>query len=134
MPSGNHLPSREEFTKILIRLRHDEDDDASDGGHAKIDCHAVSDGNAQGGCGGYGETMANPMVLVMAMAMMMVMAVVINTRQRSQHCNLVRVGLTVETNRLVETIMLVSWLKPVGLRVETSMLVSWLRPACWSHV
>ena len=82
MPHGHHLPSREEFTKILIRSRHDEDEDASDGGHAKIDCHAGGDGNAHGDGGGYGETMANLMVLVVAMAMMMVMAVVINTRQK----------------------------------------------------
>ena len=68
---------------VLIRLRHDEDDDASDGGHAKIDCHGGGDGNAHGDGGGYSEAMANIMVLAMAMAMMMVMAVVINARQRS---------------------------------------------------
>ena len=73
---------------VPIRLRHAEDDAASDGGHAKIDCHGVGDGNAHGDGGSYGETMAKLMVLVMAMAMMMVMAVVINTRHRSQHCNL----------------------------------------------
>ena len=98
----------------FIRLRHDEDDDASDGGHAKIDCHGGGDGNAHGDSGGYGDTMANLMVLAMAMSMMMMMMmmeVVINTRQRAQHCNPVR----------------------AGLRVETSMLVSWLKPTCWSH-
>ena len=74
---------------VLIRLRHDKDYDASDGGHAKTDCHGGGYGNDHGDGGGYGESMANLMVLVMAMAMMIVMAVVIKARQRSQHCNLI---------------------------------------------
>ena len=74
---------------VLIHMRHDEDDDTSPGGHAKIDCHGDGDGDAHGNGGGYGEITAILLVLVMAMAMMMVMAVAINTRQRSHQCNLI---------------------------------------------
>ena len=68
---------------VLIRLKHDDDDDTSPGGHAKIDCQGDGDGDDHGNGGDYGEIMANIMVFVMAMAMMTAMAD--GTRQRSHH-------------------------------------------------
>ena len=47
------------------------------------------DGEGDGDGDGYGDITANLMVLVMARAMMMVTTVVIHTRQKSQHCNLI---------------------------------------------
>ena len=52
---------------VLIRLRHDDDDDTSPGGHVKIDCQGGGGGDDHGNGGGDGKTMANIMVFVMAM-------------------------------------------------------------------
>ena len=68
---------------VLIRLRHDDGDDTSPGGHAKIDCQGDGDADDHGSGGEYGEIMANIMVFVMATAIMTAMAD--GTRQRSQH-------------------------------------------------
>ena len=73
----------------LIRLRHVDDDDTSPGGHAKNNGSGDGDGDDDGDGDGYGEIMANLMVLAVAKAMMMMTTVVIHTRQRSQHCNLI---------------------------------------------
>ena len=59
---------------VLIRLKHDDGDDTSPGGHAKIDCQGDGDADDHGNRGEYGEIMANIMVFVMAMAMMTAMA------------------------------------------------------------